>query len=60
MAFNLAMYPVSYVAQYNPETDSWNESWIQSDSITLDELMAMDESSRNAVYAKRNRFDLPW
>jgi len=59
MAFNLAMYPVSYVAQYNPETDSWNESWIQSDSITLDELMAMDESSRNAVYAKRNRFDLP-
>lgn len=59
MAFNLAMYPVSYVAQYNPETDSWNESWIQADSVHFDELVAMDESERNAIYAKRNRFDLP-
>ncbi len=59
MAFNLAMYPISYVAQYNPATGSWDESWHQADTISFDELSRMDEEARNAVYAKRNRFDLP-
>jgi branched-chain amino acid aminotransferase len=59
MAFNLAMYPISYVAQYNPSTGGWDESWFQADSITYDELSRMGEAERNAVYAKRNVFGLP-
>lgn len=59
MAFNLSMYPVSYIAQYNPATGSWDESWFQADSITRDALEAMSETGRNDVYAARNRFPLP-
>lgn len=59
MAFNLAMYPVSYVAQYNSQTGNWDEQWFQPDSITYTELMGMDEARRNEVYTSRNRFPLP-
>ncbi len=59
MAFNLAMYPISYVAQFNPATGNWDEQWFQADSITFAELSAMGEAERAEVYAKRNRFPLP-
>ena len=29
MAFNLEMYPIIYMAQYNPETKNWDEKWIE-------------------------------
>ena len=28
MAFTLEMYPISYIARYNPQTKSWEEEWI--------------------------------
>jgi len=59
MAFNLSMYPVSYIAQYNPATNTWDESWYQADSITKDSLDAMSEAEQSKVYAKRNTFNLP-
>lgn len=59
MAFNLSMYPVSYIAQYNPSTNTWDESWYQADSITKDSLDAMSEAEQAKVYAKRNTFNLP-
>ncbi len=59
MAFNLSMYPISYVAQYNPSTRNWDESWFQADSITFAALSKMKEAEQNEVYAKRNNFGLP-
>lgn len=59
MAFNLAMYPISYVAQFNPATGNWDEQWFQADSLTLAELSAMGDAERAEVYANRNRFPLP-
>jgi branched-chain amino acid aminotransferase len=59
MAFNLAMYPVSYVAQFNPATGNWDESWYQADSITFEELSKMSSDEQAKVYAKRNTFGLP-
>lgn len=59
MAFNLEMYPVVYLAQYNPETKAWDEKWIQHDSVTFDELQKMSDEERNAIYAKRNDLGLP-
>lgn len=59
MAFNLSMYPISYVAQYNPTTATWDENWYQADSITFAELSKMSEEKQNEVYAKRNNFGLP-
>ncbi|HKL86570.1 MAG TPA: aminotransferase class IV [Treponemataceae bacterium] len=59
MAFKLAMYPVSYVAQYDPETQKWSESWVQADSVPFDQLSAMSEKDQNDIYTNRNIFDLP-
>ncbi len=59
MAFNLSMYPISYVAQFNPATGNWDEQWFQADSITFDQLSAMSEAEQAQVYAKRNVFPLP-
>lgn len=59
MAFNLSMYPVSYIAQYNPSTNKWEESWFQADSIPKTDLDAMSEAEQDKVYEKRNNFDLP-
>ncbi len=59
MAFNLAMYPISYVAQYNPATGKWEERWFQADSITFEALSKMSAAEQNEVYAKRNVFGLP-
>ncbi|MDR1747739.1 MAG: branched-chain-amino-acid transaminase [Spirochaetaceae bacterium] len=59
MAFTLSMFPVSYVAHYDPVSGRWKESWIQKDAITEQELAAMDEQKRSEVLAERNRFDLP-
>ncbi len=59
MAFNLAMYPISYIARYNPSSGSWDEQWYEADSITFKELSAMSDAQRQEVYAKRNTFNLP-
>jgi branched-chain amino acid aminotransferase len=59
MAFNLEMYPVVYLAQYNPQTKEWDEKWIEIDHIPYQELMAMSEEKRAEVYAKRNNINLP-
>jgi branched-chain amino acid aminotransferase len=59
MAFNLSMYPISYVAQYNPSTGEWDEKWFQADSIAFDQLSKMSEAEQSEVYAKRNNFGLP-
>ncbi|MDR2897697.1 MAG: branched-chain-amino-acid transaminase [Spirochaetaceae bacterium] len=59
MAFALSMFPVSYIAHYDPADQSWKGSWIQKDAVTLQELEAMDEQRRAAVLAERNNFDLP-
>ncbi len=59
MAFDLAMYPVSYLAQYDPRAKTWKESWIQKDSVSHEQLMSMTDAERSAVYTERNRLDLP-
>ena len=59
MAFNLEMYPISYMARYNPQTQGWQEEWIESDTIPYDELQAMDESKRQEVIAHRNQLGIP-
>jgi hypothetical protein len=41
MAFSLQMYPITYMAKYNSETEKWEERWIESDTITFDELNAL-------------------
>lgn len=59
MAFSLSMYPISYVAQFNPATGKWDEKWFQADSITFDQLSKMSDAEQAKVYANRNNFDLP-
>lgn len=59
MAFNLQMYPIVYLAQYNTESKKWEEKWIESDRITFDELQKMDEGARAQIFAKRNDLRLP-
>ena len=59
MAFALNLYPVTYIARYNPETTKWDEEWFQVDSVTYDELMAMGEDERKAVLDKRNQMGIP-
>ena len=39
MAFNLEMYPVTYIARYDSKTDSWKEQWLEADTIPYDELI---------------------
>lgn len=59
MAFNLEMYPISYMARYNPQTQSWQEEWIESDTIPYKELLSMSEEERQGVYARRNQLGIP-
>ncbi len=59
MAFSLNLYPITYIARYNPETTKWDEEWFQVDNVTYDELMAMSESDRKAVLDKRNQMGIP-
>ena len=59
MAFTLEMYPINYVATYNPTTKKWDEKWVEVDTITFADLQAMNEKERAEVYAKRNQLGLP-
>ena len=59
MAFNLEMYPISYIARYNPQTNSWDEEWIESDTIPYNELLKMEEDERQKVFAHRNQLGIP-
>lgn len=59
MAFNLEMYPITYLAQYNPETKKWDEQWIEKDRVSFTELQAMNETERAKVLANRNDLKLP-
>lgn len=59
MAFNLEMYPVSYIAKYDSKTGKWNEEWIQSDNIHFQDLQKMDEAERQKVFANRNQLGIP-
>ena len=59
MAFALNLYPITYIARYNPETTKWDEEWLESDKIPYDELMAMSEADRKAVLDKRNQMGIP-
>jgi branched-chain amino acid aminotransferase len=59
MAFELAMYPITYCARYNTRTKSWDEKWIESDRVPFAELQKMDEERRAEIYEKRNHLGLP-
>jgi len=59
LAFALNLYPITYIARYNPEYTKWDEEWFQSDSITYDDLMKMSEDERKEIYNKRNQMNLP-
>ena len=59
MAFNLDLYPVIYLAQYNPATKNWEEKWIETDNITYSELCSMAPEKKAEILAKRNLFGLP-
>ena len=59
MAFNLDLYPVIYLAQYNPATKNWEEKCIETDNITYSELCSMAPEKKAEILAKRNQFGLP-
>ncbi|MBO5137672.1 MAG: branched-chain-amino-acid transaminase [Spirochaetaceae bacterium] len=59
MAFNLEMYPISYLARYDSITKTWREQWIKSDDISYEELQKMKESDQQKVFAKRNQLGIP-
>jgi len=59
MAFNLEMYPVTYIARYDSKTDSWKEQWLEADTIPYDELMKMSEEEKQKVFANRNQLGIP-
>lgn len=59
MAFNLEMYPISYLAQYDVATKTWNEKWIEADSIPYKELLHMEENQRQQIFQNRNQLGLP-
>ena len=59
MAFTLEMYPISYIARYNPQTKSWEEEWIESDTIPYSQLLTMNEEDRQKVFANRNQLGIP-
>ena len=58
MAFTLEMYPINYIATFNPETKNWDEKWVEVDTITFSELQSMTEEKRREVYANRNQLGL--
>lgn len=59
MAFNLEMYPISYIARYNQQTKNWQEEWIEADIYPYNELLAMEENQRQKIYANRNQLGIP-
>ncbi|MGI5058349.1 aminotransferase class IV [Treponema pectinovorum] len=59
MAFALNLYPITYMAKYNPQTKNWDEQWLESDKIPHDELMAMSEDERKVILDKRNQMGTP-
>ena len=59
MAFSLNLYPVTYIARYNPGTAKWDEEWLEPDRVTHGELMAMGEAERQAVLDRRNQMGIP-
>ena len=59
MAFNLEMYPISYIARYNQQTKTWQEEWVASDTISHQELLAMGDGERQRILARRNQLDIP-
>ena len=59
MAFDLDMYPVVYMAHYNPQTKGWDEQWITNDGLSYSELMKLPADERTKVYQKRNLMPLP-
>ena len=38
MAFALNLYPVTYIARYNPATEKWDEEWLASDKVNKKKL----------------------
>ena len=50
MAFGLNLYPITYIARYNPDTKAWDEEWLEADHVTFDELMAMNEDKSIKLY----------
>jgi len=59
MAFALEMYPIIYMARYDPATKTWNEQWVENDRISYTELQAMSEVEQQKVLQDRNNLDLP-
>lgn len=59
MAFNLEMYPVTYMARYDSKTGEWNEEWLQADGISFGELQKMADDERQKVFARRNQLGIP-
>ena len=59
MAFGLNLYPITYIARYNPTTKAWDEEWFEADKITYSELMAMSEDERKKVLDNRNQMGIP-
>ena len=59
MAFSLNLYPITYIARYNPESGKWDEQWIEFDNVTHDQLMEMSEEERQKVLDNRNQMNIP-
>lgn len=59
MAFALSMYPIVYVARFNPDTKKWNEKWIYKDKVPYKKLQKMSEKKRDKIYTNRNNIGLP-
>lgn len=59
MAFGLSMYPIVYLARFNPDTKKWNEQWIEKDTVPYDTLMKMNEEERSKILENRNNLGLP-
>lgn len=59
MAFGLNLYPITYIARYNPDTKAWDEEWLEADHVTFDELMAMNKDERKKILDNRNQMGIP-
>lgn len=59
MAFNLEMYPISYLAAYDPASRTWKEQWIESDRVSYSELQQMNSAEKEKTLANRNQLGLP-
>lgn len=59
MAFAPEMYPILYIAHYNPTTKTWSEQWIEKDRIPYTALQAMNDSDKQKILKERNNLGLP-